>query len=76
MSWPAMRDAENEAAVLARNEARRHRHEQVDGADEHRERDDHRGEPMAQDFPQRVVVGAGQRVETAFERAIEPPCFR
>ena len=77
MSCPAMRDAENESAVLARNETCRHRHEQVNGADQHRDSDDHRGELVTQHRAQRDVVGAGKFLEAAFERDdTAVPCFR
>ena len=62
---------EHEAAVLARNEAGRHRAEQVHGAEQHRDRDRQGHQPEAQGDAQRALVPARQHVEAALQGAVQ-----
>ena len=62
--------AESEAAVLARNETRRHVEEQVEGAHQHRHRHQHGHGMEAQGDPQGGLVPARQQIEPAFQRVV------
>jgi len=71
----AHRDAECEAAILAGNETGRHGHEQVDGAAQERECDEHGDQSVAQDARECIRVGVRKAGESAFKETVDRPCF-
>src|SRR5205085_3142476 len=68
-------DSEDESAVLAGDEARRHGKEQIYRSGQHRQSEENRGEPMPKNLVQRVIVRARQGIETCLQYAVDPPVF-
>ena len=64
-------DAHDVVAVLARNKSGGHGLKEINRSHQHRQSDGQSGNMVAQRFPQRVVVGAGDGLEPTFQRDVQ-----